>query len=298
MSRGTPRDGVGPWAREKLDALGQYLDFYTKVLKNQHWCRGTIYVDAFAGTGRSKIRRRITVPIADDLLDALDLPADAEADEYVRGSPRVALDIANPFGRYVFIERDFRRAAELQQLIQEYGEGYRIEVRQGTAEEELDALLRGDLGKRGYRAVVFLDPFGMQLSWAMIERLAATKSIEVFINFTLGMAIQRLLVRSAEIPAGWRETLDRFFGSPDWFDQTYEESADLFGPKTQKQHGSGKRLLEWYRGRLRSAFGHVSPARLIRNTNGGHLYYLIWAGPHAKGLVGAQHILGKAESIP
>ncbi len=38
---------VGPWAKEKLDALGRYLDFYSKVLKNQSW--RTIYVDAFAG---------------------------------------------------------------------------------------------------------------------------------------------------------------------------------------------------------------------------------------------------------
>ncbi|MGG5819686.1 hypothetical protein [Falsiroseomonas sp. HW251] len=63
------------------------------------------------------------------------------------------------------------------------------------------------------------------------------------------------------------------------WDQAYEESADLFGPKTRKLRDSGQRLLEWYRGRLEAAFGHVSPARLIRNTRGGHLYYLIWAGP-------------------
>ncbi len=31
-----PRDSaVGPWAKVKLDALPQYLDYYTTVLKNQ-----------------------------------------------------------------------------------------------------------------------------------------------------------------------------------------------------------------------------------------------------------------------
>jgi hypothetical protein len=41
---------VGPWAREKLDALGAYLDFYTKVLKNQgHWVKSTTFVDAWYG---------------------------------------------------------------------------------------------------------------------------------------------------------------------------------------------------------------------------------------------------------
>lgn len=47
---------VGPWAREKLDALARYLDFYTKVLKNQRW--RTIYLDAFAGGGRCSARGR------------------------------------------------------------------------------------------------------------------------------------------------------------------------------------------------------------------------------------------------
>lgn len=45
---------VGPWAKEKLEALERYLDFYTKVLKNQRW--RTIYVDAFAGGGRALVR--------------------------------------------------------------------------------------------------------------------------------------------------------------------------------------------------------------------------------------------------
>ncbi|MGI8567920.1 MAG: hypothetical protein ACR2KT_01945 [Methylocella sp.] len=55
-----PKDNsVGPWAKEKLQALGQYLSFYTTVLKKQgHWLRGTIFVDAFAGPGLSRVRTR------------------------------------------------------------------------------------------------------------------------------------------------------------------------------------------------------------------------------------------------
>jgi three-Cys-motif partner protein len=275
------------------------LDFYTKVLKNQsHWCRGTIYVDAFAGSGRAKIRRQKGDAATAGLFDEIEPFADPEADEYVRGSPRVALDLANRFTRYVFIERDANRAAELEKLRDEYGTEFSIEVRQGPADDVLDDLLRGDLGRNDFRSVVFLDPFGMQLSWSMIERLAQTKGIEVIINFALGMAIQRTLPRSADIPEGWRETLDRFFGTPAWFDQVYEEFNDLLGRKTRKRQDSGRRLLEWYRSRLKAAFGHVSTARLIRNTKGGHLYYLIWAGPHRTGLKGAQHILGKGQALP
>jgi hypothetical protein len=44
-------------------------------------------------------------------------------------------------------------------------------------------------------------------------------------------------------------------------------------------------------------FGHVSTARLIKNTRGNPLYYLIWAGPNSKGLTGAEYILSKGERI-
>ncbi len=45
---------VGPWAKEKLNALQRYLNYYTKVLKNHRW--RTIYADGCAGGGRAVVR--------------------------------------------------------------------------------------------------------------------------------------------------------------------------------------------------------------------------------------------------
>lgn len=302
MTGPQPPPTVGPWALEKLDALSAYLNFYTTALKKHKeqgtWLKGTIFVDGFAGAGMAKLRRSVGPVIEENLLGELEEPSrDADAEEYIRGSPRVALDILTPFSRYVFIERDPARVVELERMREEYGDSRRIEVRQGSASDELDELLRGDLSRSGHRAVVFLDPFGMQISWSMIERLAATRQVEVMINFALGMAIQRALPRNAILSPGWREAHDRFFGSPSWYGQVYEERADLLGMKTEKRQDAGARLLEWYRERLKITFGNVSPARLIKNTRGGHLYYLIWAGPHSLGLKGAHHILSKGEKI-
>jgi three-Cys-motif partner protein len=109
------------------------------------------------------------------------------------------------------------------------------------------------------------------------------------------MAIQRLLIRSGEIPEGWQLSLNAFFGSSEWRQIVYEQDEDLFGTKTRKVSDSGARLLAWYRSRLKQVFGHVSTPRLIKNTRGNPLYYLIWAGPNAMGLKGAEHILGKGE---
>jgi three-Cys-motif partner protein len=293
-----PKDGsVGPWAKEKLDALGQYLGFYTKVLKKQgHWLRGTIFVDAFAGPGLSRVR---TKPKSDASagLFAIDAESDNAEIEFLKGSPRVALDLENPFSAYVFIDNDKNRIAELNALKAEYGASRTIVVQEGDANVGLQDWLASGIDWKKHRAVVFLDPFGMQVPWSTIEALAKTKAIEVIVNFPLGMAIQRLLTKSGDIPRGWQISLDTFFGSPDWRQLVYQEGQDLFGPKLNKVSDSGTRLLEWYRGRLKKIFGHVSTARLIKNTRGNPLYYLIWAGPNETGLKGAEHILSKGEKL-
>jgi hypothetical protein len=52
-----PKDNsVGPWAKEKLEALVQYLKFFTTVLKKQgHWLHSTIFFDAFGLEGAEYI---------------------------------------------------------------------------------------------------------------------------------------------------------------------------------------------------------------------------------------------------
>jgi three-Cys-motif partner protein len=90
-------DTVGPWAREKLDALCQYLNFYTTVLKKQsHWLRGTIFFDAFAGPGLSRVRTK-EEPVEPVSLLGVDAEIVKATAEFLKGSPQVALEIANPF---------------------------------------------------------------------------------------------------------------------------------------------------------------------------------------------------------
>lgn len=297
MTRGRKDNTVGPWAKEKLDALGQYLNFYTTVLKKQgNWLRGTIFFDAFAGPGLSRVRTKERAAEPPGLFGP-DPDSDTAEIEFLKGSPRVALDITNPFTSYIFVERDPKRITELNVLKAEYAGKRVIDIQEGDANAALSAWLASGIDWRHHRAVVFLDPFGMQVPWSTIELLARTKAIEVIINFPLGMAIQRLLIKSGDIPQGWQMSLDTFFGSPDWRQLAYEEGTDLFGPKVSKVSDSAIKLLEWYRGRLRDIFGHVSTARLIKNTRGNPLYYLIWAGPHKKGLDGAEYILSKGERV-
>lgn len=153
--------------------------------------------------------------------------------------------------------------------------------------------------ERTNRALVFLDPFGMQVGWETIAALAATKAIEIFLNFPVGMAIQRLLRRQPDkFTEAQRRRLDDYFGSPDWMNVLYKRQQTLFGDEIQaKIDDSGRALVNWYRDHLRTIFPHVSKAALIQNTRGGHLYYLLVASHNSTGKKIADEILSAGEFV-
>ena len=216
----------------------------------------------------------------------------------INGSPRVALDLENPFTRYIFIEPDPTRAAELEALQVEYGASRRIDIRAEDAASGIRWLTSQRISRRTHRGVAFLDPFGAGLEWSTIQALADTGFFEVVINFALNMAIQRMLPNSAVFQAGWRDRLDAYFGTAAWYDEVYENRSNLLGKEVVKRDGYLERLLSLYRSRLKEAFGLVSQPMLIRNTKGNPLYYLLWAGPNRKGLQGANYILSMGERPP
>jgi len=298
------RDGtVGPWATEKLSCLDKYLSAYTTVLRKQHWCDNYIYIDAFAGAGRARVRTSETSTdnVQVSLLDDPDgeMSADEEAEAYIDGSPRVALGLEHPFTKYFFFEIDEERIAQLHELQSEFSGSRSITIVPGEANYSIKehVLKEGCFNWKRTRAVAFLDPFGLQVPWSTIEALSRTNAIEVIVNLPIGMAIQRLLPNSGEFTPEMRKRLSEYFGSPEWEDLLYDKSSSLFGETRTKRGDSGELLAKWYAQRLEATFGFSAPPRLIRNSAGGHLYYLLWAGPNATGRTIATHVLNQGRHI-
>ena len=189
----------------------------------------------------------------------------------------------------------------MEALRAEYGTIRRIVIRQrdcnGYLQEKV--VSNPEIDWKENRALVFLDPFGMQVPWSTLELLAGTEAIEVFLNFPVGMAIQRLLPRDPDKISRQRGTmLDDYFGSSDWANIVYRSRQTLFGEDAEEKiEKSGERLLKWYRDRLKKAFGNASKAALIRNTRNGHLYYLLLASPNKTGVKIADEILSAGEII-
>ena len=128
------------------------------------------------------------------------------------GSARLALKAQPQFDRYIFIDRDAKRCSELEALKVEFPNlAANIRVEQGEANAEIQKICAKDWS--AHRAVLFLDPYGMQVEWQTIEAIAKTKAIDLWLLFPLGIGVSRLLTRSGEIPKGWRTRLDKLLAN-------------------------------------------------------------------------------------
>lgn len=293
---------VGPWAREKLKYLNKYLQAYTTILKKQSWCKAFIYIDVFAGSGKAPLRKyKNQNADQNTLLDVANYirEEEKETEAYVHGSPKVALDIQTPFTEYIFIEKDSRRISELKTLRNCYGDSRKISILQGDANEQLQQYLLNNTkyNWRKCRAIAFIDPFGMQVPWNTIHDIGQTKAIEIILNLPVGMAIQRLLPKSGQFSEDRKLMLTNYFGSPDWEKIVYEDQSGLFGEQRIKKSNAGHQLAKWYQKRLKQAYGYSSKPRLITNTQGSHLYYLLWAGPNQTGAKIASDVLKQGKVI-
>ncbi len=129
----------------------------------------------------------------------------------------------------MFIERSAERCAQLEALKSEFSHlASDIQIRRGDANTEIQ-VCRKDW--TSHRAVLFLDPYGMQVEWTTIEAIAGTKAIDLWLLFPLGIGVNRLLTKSGAIPESWRRRLDLLLGTEDWYEQFYrvESTPTLFG---------------------------------------------------------------------
>ena len=196
----------GTWTVEKLERIRKYLAAYVQILKGQtSWCEAFSYIDAFAGTGYNSRRSTANGESTDPEL--LSEVAADDNQKFLDGSARIALQIEPSFTSYHFIEKSTARARELEKLKAEFPQlSERIFVTSGDANEQIQQFCRTwDWSKR--RAVLFLDPFGMQVSWTTIVAIARTGAIDMWLLFPAGIGVNRMLPRHGDIPAAWRRRL-------------------------------------------------------------------------------------------
>jgi three-Cys-motif partner protein len=261
----------GHWTSTKLEVLRKYLEAYVIALKDQPSPSRPFkkaYIDAFAGTGYRTHRADDAKSSANLVLPDL---AETAPQSLLDGSARLALKVEPHFDSYIFIDRDKDRVEQLENLKTEFPHlSDRIRPEQGDANTKIRELCGKDWRER--RAVLFLDPYGMQVEWDTIEAIAKTRAIDLWLLFPLGIGVNRLLTRSGDIPETWRHRLDLLLGRTDWYDEFYavENQPTLFGGDAQRVvKASMSTIGRYFTKRLESVFPGVAekPAVLTNSAN-------------------------------
>ena len=273
----------GDWTEIKLSRLREYLIQYRRIFTKNPRARyfKTWYVDAFAGTGS---RATSGTPTEQGVFE--DVYDDTETTQYRDGSAKIALALPEPFDHYLFIEKSKGRVGELRQTIErEHAALLPIcDFRPGDA----NTVLKAWCAERNWqkdRAVVFLDPYGMQVEWSTIEALAATKAIDLWYLFPLP---GRLLTYRGDIDEAWKRRLDLVFGTAQWRTEFYRVTVsepNLFGEthESMERDAPAEKIEAFIHGRLAGTFEGAAKGLVLRNSRQSPLYLLCFAAANKKG---------------
>lgn len=260
----------GAWTERKLQAISYYQQFYTAALRGKPGASYRFdlwYIDAFAGSGE----RTETVETG-GLFDGGG-PLDWTTVQ-LDGSAKRAMATQPPFKHLVFIEPDAKRFAALRALEKEDA---RVRCVQGDANIALPAILdsqewrKPERGRGLQRGIVFLDPYGMQVSYSTLEHLAACKRVDVFYLFPLE-AVTRQLAHDYRAVDQWKQDrLDAVLGGPDWREEFYadRQDQDVFGhiDTLRRRKVTRAEIEAWFKRRLERNFAFVSPPIALGDGN-------------------------------
>lgn len=277
----------GAWTTRKLDVLGQYLHAYTTALEGKPTPANPFkkaYIDGFAGTGT----RAAPDPVLGEPTEQLSLhEVEPELEPgLLDGSARIALEVEPRFDRYIFIEKSPARCNALEELKGQYPDiAGRIRILNGEANATIQEMCAKDWS--GHRAVLFLDPYGLQVEWATLEAIAATRAIDLWLLYPLWMGVNRIITRSGEILPVWRKRLDLLLGDEAWYEESYDivHQGNLFGGDDEivrkvSTDVLGRRFVE----RLNRIFAGVAEhPGVLRNGRGSPIYLLCFAAANERG---------------
>jgi len=221
-------------------------------------------------------------------------------EEYQKGSVRRALEVEPQFDHYILIEKDKKRFAELESIRREFP-SRDIQVRNQEANEFLQRWCETFSTTRS-RAVVFLDPFGANVSWITIRQIARTKAIDLWLLFPL-FAVNRMLIKDRKPPKPWGDRLTQIFGTPDWEAEFYtghEEQIRLEGfgdTELIEKVANMRKISDFLVNRLKQEFVAAAEPLILNNSRNSPLYLFCFAAGNEKGattgLKIAKDILGQ-----
>lgn len=278
-------DLIGRWSEEKLNILQEYLPAYSVIMNKQkeRWLQAYYYIDAFAGSVKPRAKE--------------------DEKRYIKGSPLRALQTEPQFDAYWFIDIDERRVERIEKLGEQFPNRI-INIRQGDCNQILNQEIIPQIPYNSCkRAFVFLDPYGLQVEWETVKKLADTKTCDIFVNFSV-MGVTRLLPKDNVPNQDVKEKINKIMGGADWIEQIYQPPAQqqlsLFEdpePMLSRKKIETEWLAKLYTENLRHLFPHVSEPVIMKNSTNSPLYALCLGSHNEKAVKITNDIFKKYERL-
>ena len=160
----------GSWTEAKMEIVVSYAKANLTIMVKQSWAK-TMYFDGFAGSG---------------------IIEKNEGEEVKKGTALRILDIVepSPFDLYYFVELNELHKSELEKRIQEKYFGLNAHVVNADCNDKLIRMAEFLRANKNFRALIFIDPYGMSVNWSSIEALKGL-GVDLWILVPTGIGMSR-----------------------------------------------------------------------------------------------------------
>lgn len=275
----------GNWTENKIEILTEYAKAYLVIMNSfavrYDW--KLLYFDGFAGSGFIK-------------------KVNNENHKIIVGASKRILEIEDPrsFDLYYFVEKEEGKATLLSENTKDIFPQKKVHIVNTDCNEKIlsmSVFLKSPKGKK-YKALAYIDPCGMQLSWNSLVALQEL-SVDAWILIPTGMGVNRLLKKDGKISDAWINKLELFLGmkKEEILNYFYKESTvyTLFGDevKVTKEQEAIEKSAVLYRDRLKELFKYVSNPYVLKNKTNSTMFHFLMVSNNKSAVNVANDIVKK-----
>ncbi len=270
----------GTWTEEKIAIFIKYCHAFLAIMKNRSY--KLIYFDGFAGSGEIIPTNGVN-PLESVALQVM------------------AIDKPVSFDLYYLVELQKSKVKSLENLIIEKFPSKRsnTHIICEDCNSKIAALSAYLKKHSNYRALAFLDPFGMSVDFKSLESFKQI-GCDMWILFPSGIGVNRMLMKREEaIPQSWYAKLEKVMGmtaveiKKHFYKINPQTSMFEDGFRLQKQEDPINRIIELYSIKLKTIWDHVSKPHAMKNSNGSIMFHFLLVSQNQTAVKVADDIVKK-----
>jgi len=166
-------DGVGPWVEDKHRLVSLYETLFSTGMKRKWDTR--VYIDLYSGPGLVRVRG---------------------TDKFLWGSPLLALQVKDPFDRYIFCESNAVALGALRSRVARLFPGKDVAYVDGDCNQVVEQIctqIPVPSQQRKVLSFCFVDPYDLSVKFSTLRRIAEGFFVDFLVLLALGMDANRNL---------------------------------------------------------------------------------------------------------